>query len=211
MEAPFVVVRFLIRSSCQPANANRAGKRCRTGDEAGGDHRCGPGGADGGGGAVRRRAARHRLRADAVGRPQISAGRPRRAQSHPQRAARSVSARYGAPRRSLLPAIEAFPPDALRAWAEALGQETFVGTSGRVFPKAMKASPLAARLAAPARCIRRGVSRRAIAGTAGATASLCCSRRPTAKYDRAPGRHDAGAWRRELAEAWLERAVGRSR
>ncbi|MDQ8732740.1 TIGR03862 family flavoprotein [Bradyrhizobium sp. LHD-71] len=39
-------------------------------------------------------------------------------------------------------AVEAFPPRALRAWADALGQETFVGTSGRVFPKAMKASPL---------------------------------------------------------------------
>ncbi|MCC7252157.1 TIGR03862 family flavoprotein [Hyphomicrobium sp.] len=39
-------------------------------------------------------------------------------------------------------AIAAFPPDALRAWCEALGQETFVGTSGRVFPRAMKTSPL---------------------------------------------------------------------
>ena len=48
--------------------------------------------------------------------------------------------REAAPR--LRAAIEAFPPDALRAWCEGLGQETFVGTSGRVFPKAMKASPL---------------------------------------------------------------------
>ncbi|MGY3393940.1 putative flavoprotein (TIGR03862 family) [Bradyrhizobium sp. USDA 3311] len=39
-------------------------------------------------------------------------------------------------------AIEAFPPDALRAWSEALGEPTFVGTSGRVFPNAFKASPL---------------------------------------------------------------------
>ncbi|MCC8956768.1 TIGR03862 family flavoprotein [Bradyrhizobium sp. Pear77] len=39
-------------------------------------------------------------------------------------------------------AVEAFPPDSLRAWSEALGQPTFVGTSGRVFPKAFKASPL---------------------------------------------------------------------
>src|SRR5436190_16763914 len=39
-------------------------------------------------------------------------------------------------------AIEAFPPSALRDWSEALGQETFVGSSGRVFPKAFKASPL---------------------------------------------------------------------
>jgi uncharacterized flavoprotein (TIGR03862 family) len=50
--------------------------------------------------------------------------------------------RYGAIDPLLRRAIEHFPPDALRAWAEALGQETFVGSSGRVFPKAMKASPL---------------------------------------------------------------------
>jgi hypothetical protein len=39
-------------------------------------------------------------------------------------------------------AITAFPPGALRAWSEALGEPTFVGSSGRVFPKAFKASPL---------------------------------------------------------------------
>jgi uncharacterized flavoprotein (TIGR03862 family) len=39
-------------------------------------------------------------------------------------------------------AIEAFPPDALRAWSTELGQSTYVGSSGRVFPVAMKASPL---------------------------------------------------------------------
>jgi uncharacterized flavoprotein (TIGR03862 family) len=38
--------------------------------------------------------------------------------------------------------IEAFPPEALIAWAEGLGQPCFVGSSGRVFPKALKASPL---------------------------------------------------------------------
>jgi uncharacterized flavoprotein (TIGR03862 family) len=42
----------------------------------------------------------------------------------------------------LAPAITALPPDALRAWSEALGQPTFVGSSGRVFPQAFKASPL---------------------------------------------------------------------
>ena len=50
--------------------------------------------------------------------------------------------RYGAARGRLAPAINAFPPEALRAWSEALGVETFVGSSGRIFPKAMKASPL---------------------------------------------------------------------
>jgi uncharacterized flavoprotein (TIGR03862 family) len=51
-------------------------------------------------------------------------------------------ARYGAAADWLRPMLEAFPPAALVAWAEGLGQPTFVGSSGRVFPKAMKASPL---------------------------------------------------------------------
>jgi hypothetical protein len=50
--------------------------------------------------------------------------------------------RYGAATERLRAAIEAFPPAALRAWSEAVGQPTFVGSSGRVFPKAFKASPL---------------------------------------------------------------------
>src|SRR5437660_9871788 len=51
-------------------------------------------------------------------------------------------ARYGNARPHLEAAIDAFPPQALRDWSEALGQPTFVGSSGRVFPKAFKASPL---------------------------------------------------------------------
>jgi uncharacterized flavoprotein (TIGR03862 family) len=51
-------------------------------------------------------------------------------------------ARYREARPHLAAAVGAFPPDALRAWSEALGQPTFVGTSRRVFPKAFKASPL---------------------------------------------------------------------
>ena len=39
-------------------------------------------------------------------------------------------------------AVRAFPPEALRAWCDGLGQPTFVGSSGRVFPQAFKASPL---------------------------------------------------------------------
>jgi uncharacterized flavoprotein (TIGR03862 family) len=50
--------------------------------------------------------------------------------------------RYGAARAFLSPGIEAFPPQALRDWCEGLGQTTFTGSSGRVFPKALKASPL---------------------------------------------------------------------
>ncbi|NQE63206.1 NAD(FAD)-utilizing dehydrogenase [Caulobacter sp. RHG1] len=50
--------------------------------------------------------------------------------------------RYGARAQTLRPLLEAFTPADLVAWAEGLGQPTFVGASGRVFPKAMKASPL---------------------------------------------------------------------
>ncbi len=50
--------------------------------------------------------------------------------------------RYRAAAPNLRTAIEAFPPSALRAWCEDLGQETFIGTSGRVFPRVMKTSPL---------------------------------------------------------------------
>ncbi|SDP34357.1 TIGR03862 family flavoprotein [Afipia sp. GAS231] len=51
-------------------------------------------------------------------------------------------ARYREAAPHLQAAVDAFPPNALRDWSEALGQETFVGSSGRVFPKAFKASPL---------------------------------------------------------------------
>lgn len=50
--------------------------------------------------------------------------------------------RYGQQAGQLAPWLEAFGPDALRAWAKGLGVDTFVGTSGRVFPTDMKAAPL---------------------------------------------------------------------
>ena len=50
--------------------------------------------------------------------------------------------RYGQAMPQLAAAITAFAPDALRQWSDALGQPTFVGSSGRVFPRAFKASPL---------------------------------------------------------------------
>jgi hypothetical protein len=50
--------------------------------------------------------------------------------------------RYGPARERLAPAIVAFPPAALREWAHGLDQPTFVGSSGRVFPRSLKASPL---------------------------------------------------------------------
>ncbi len=50
--------------------------------------------------------------------------------------------RYGAAAGAAEAWLEGFSPDDLTAWAEGLGQPTFVGSSGRVFPRAMKASPL---------------------------------------------------------------------
>ena len=51
-------------------------------------------------------------------------------------------ARYAESAPALTPMIEAFTPDHLRQWCAELGEPTFVGTSGRVFPESFKASPL---------------------------------------------------------------------
>ena len=68
--------------------------------------------------------------------------------------------RYGDGRAMLGPAIRAFPPDAVRAWAGELGANTFVGSSGRVFPAAMRATGLlrawTARLAGLGVAMRTG-------------------------------------------------------
>ncbi len=68
--------------------------------------------------------------------------------------------RYGDGRAMLEPAIQAFPPDAVRRWADGLGADTFVGSSGRVFPAAMRATGLlrawTARLAGLGVAMRTG-------------------------------------------------------
>ena len=51
-------------------------------------------------------------------------------------------ARYGSAQGRLEVALDGFSPEAVRDWCAGLGVETFVGSSDRVFPKAMKASPL---------------------------------------------------------------------
>lgn len=50
--------------------------------------------------------------------------------------------RYGPRADRLAPLLEAFGPQAVRDWIHGLGIETFVGSSGRVFPREMKAAPL---------------------------------------------------------------------
>ena len=50
--------------------------------------------------------------------------------------------RYGARRAEIGTLLNAFGPEALRVWIHDLGIDTFVGTSGRIFPVEMKAAPL---------------------------------------------------------------------
>lgn len=50
--------------------------------------------------------------------------------------------RYGPRRAAVEPWLRRFGPEALRDWARGLGVETFVGSSGRVFPRDLKAAPL---------------------------------------------------------------------
>jgi uncharacterized flavoprotein (TIGR03862 family) len=76
-----------------------------------------------------------------VGRKFLMAGRGGLNLTHSE-ALPAFLARYGEANPQVRGAIEAFPPSALREWSEALGQPTFVGSSGRVFPTALKASPL---------------------------------------------------------------------
>jgi uncharacterized flavoprotein (TIGR03862 family) len=80
-------------------------------------------------------------RMPSVGRKFLMAGRGGLNLTHSEPLDAFLS-RYGEARDKLAPMIEAFTPRDLIAWCEGLGQETFVGSSGRVFPKAMKASPL---------------------------------------------------------------------
>lgn len=80
-------------------------------------------------------------RMPSVGRKFLLAGRGGLNLTHSEPLEKFLT-RYGDAPPHLRTAIEAFSPDALRAWSEALGQPTFIGSSGRVFPKAFKASPL---------------------------------------------------------------------
>ena len=76
-----------------------------------------------------------------LGRKFLMAGRGGLNLTHSE-AFERFTGRYGAAGPTLRPLLEAFTPADLTAWAERLGQATFVGSSGRVFPKALKASPL---------------------------------------------------------------------
>ncbi|KGM11668.1 NAD(P)/FAD-dependent oxidoreductase [Cellulomonas carbonis] len=55
---------------------------------------------------------------------------------------RPMLGRYGRSADVLQPALEVFGPTALRTWCAELGEPTFVGSSGRVFPQSFRATPL---------------------------------------------------------------------
>lgn len=76
-----------------------------------------------------------------VGRKFLLAGRGGLNLTHSEDA-QSFLARFGERSGDLRPALQAFGGEAVRRWAAELGIETFVGTSGRVFPTDMKAAPL---------------------------------------------------------------------
>jgi len=76
-----------------------------------------------------------------VGRKFLIAGRGGLNLTHSDPPAR-FAARYGARAREVSRWLEAFGPEQLRAWARGLGIDTFVGSSGRVFPLDQKAAPL---------------------------------------------------------------------
>jgi uncharacterized flavoprotein (TIGR03862 family) len=80
-------------------------------------------------------------RMPSVGRKLLMAGRGGLNLTHSETLERFV-ARYGAAAPWMEKLLAQFPPQALIEWCEGLGQPTFVGSSGRVFPKTMKASPL---------------------------------------------------------------------
>jgi len=76
-----------------------------------------------------------------LGRKFLMAGKSGLNLTHSEPFEKFVS-RYGNRRKEIEKWLMDFTPDDLREWAHRLGVETFVGTSGRVFPKEMKASPL---------------------------------------------------------------------
>ena len=136
-----------------------------------------------------------------VGRKFLLAGKGGLNLTHSELSEKFLS-RYGARRAQIAPLLASFGPDAVRAWARGLGIETFVGSSGRVFPSDLKAAPL---LRAWLRRLRQaGVRfhmRHRWSGWDAQGASVLCHARGK---PLCPGRcGGACARRRQLAEAWL--------
>ena len=76
-----------------------------------------------------------------VGRKFLLAGKGGLNLTHSESSEKFLS-RYGARRTQIAPTLASFAPDQLRTWARGLGIQTFIGTSGRIFPTDLKAAPL---------------------------------------------------------------------
>jgi uncharacterized flavoprotein (TIGR03862 family) len=76
-----------------------------------------------------------------VGRKFLLAGKGGLNLTHSESSEKFLS-RYGERRTQIAPILASFTPDQLRTWARGLGIQTFVGTSGRIFPIDLKAAPL---------------------------------------------------------------------
>lgn len=76
-----------------------------------------------------------------VGRKFLMAGKGGINISHSESFDKFLS-RYGSRHNYIKPMLDHFKPEVLRAWAQGLGIDTFIGSSGRVFPSDMKAAPL---------------------------------------------------------------------
>ncbi|HEY8159466.1 MAG TPA: TIGR03862 family flavoprotein [Methylobacter sp.] len=76
-----------------------------------------------------------------VGRKFLMAGKGGMNITHSEPSDKFLS-RYGSRQAHIKPMLDAFGPEALRAWLHDLGVETFIGSSGKVFPVDMKAAPL---------------------------------------------------------------------
>ena len=76
-----------------------------------------------------------------VGRKFLLAGKGGMNLTHSEPAGKFLT-RYGSAQPHIQPLLTQFGPDTLREWARGLGVETFVGTSGRVFPSDLKSAPL---------------------------------------------------------------------
>ncbi|MBL0163217.1 MAG: TIGR03862 family flavoprotein [Xanthomonadales bacterium] len=80
-------------------------------------------------------------RMGSVGRKFLIAGKGGLNLTHSE-AFETFVARFGLREQEIARWLKSFDADALRVWAAGLGVETFVGSSGRVFPSDLKAAPL---------------------------------------------------------------------
>ncbi len=150
-----------------------------------------------------------------VGRKFLLAGKGGLNLTHSELSEKFLS-RYGVRRAQIAPLLASFGPDALRAWARGLGIETFVGSSGRVFPYRSQGRAIAARMApsiAPGRCAIPHASSVVRLGCAGGVCALPRQRETALSSPMRWCLHSAAAVGRSLAlmlhgcRCWQERGV----